>query len=43
MEEKDFVQMSIDNLTRLVAELEAENKINGIFWNWHEDPIETGS
>ena len=43
MGEKDFTQMSIENLKQLIAELEAENLNNGIFWNWHEDPIEPGS
>ena len=43
MAKQDFVQTSIDNLTLLVAELEAETMNNGIFWNWHEDPIEPGS
>jgi len=43
MEEKDFAQMSIENLERLIAELEAETMNNGIIWNWHEDPIEPGS
>ncbi len=43
MWENEFAQMSIENLEQLIAELEAETMNNGIFWNWHEAPIETGS
>ncbi len=41
MDEKDFAQMSIENLAQLVAELEAETMNNGIIWNWHENPVKT--
>ena len=41
MQEKDFAQMSIENLEQLVAELEAETMHNGIIWNWHENTINT--
>ncbi len=41
MDEKDFAQMSIENLRQLIAELEAENKQN--WMDWFEDPIEPGS
>ena len=34
MDEKDFAQMSIENLEQLIAELEAESLNNGIIWNW---------
>jgi len=43
MWENEFAQMSIENLERLIAELEEETMNNGIFWNWHEDPIEPES
>lgn len=39
MDEKDFAQMSIENLEQLIAELEAESLNNGIIWNWHENHV----